>query len=190
MSRAISHALRPSFMLLCALFLCLPLAAHSQLPLSSLKNHNSKADLELDAGNVELRDKEQLAIATGNVLITQGELTLRTERMNIRYRRNNDENPVILRADAIGAVRLTSPSETATASWGIYDVEEEQITLGGDVVLTRGADTIRGRRLVVNLKTGVTTMDGAAGAEASQPGEPGRVRARFSAPNAQGNTQP
>jgi lipopolysaccharide export system protein LptA len=88
-----------------------------------------------------------------------------------------------LRADALGAVRLTSLNETATAAWGIYDVEEEQITLGGDVVLTRGPDTIRGQRLVVNLKTGVTTMDGAA--SSSQPGEPGRVRARFSAPSSQ-----
>jgi lipopolysaccharide export system protein LptA len=174
-----------SFRLALAAALVLSAPAAAQLPVSSLRNHDTKAPIDVDAGNMELRDKERVAFLTGAVTIKQGQMTLRTERMRIQYNRDG-ERLSILRADAQGAVSLTSPSETAKAAWGIYDVEQEQVTLGGDVVLTRGTDVLRGQRLELNLRTGITTLDGGASATASEPGSTGRVQARFAVPQRSG----
>jgi lipopolysaccharide export system protein LptA len=59
-------------------------------------------------------------------------------------------------------------------------VERGQLTMGGNVVLTRGETVIRGQRLELNLETGFTSMDGAPTTGGVSEGN--RVRARFSVP--------
>jgi lipopolysaccharide export system protein LptA len=155
--------------------------------LSSLKNHDTKQPIDIDSDRFEIRDRDRVAILAGSVKVRQGRLALDSSKMRVFYDRTSAKNPTIRRIDAEGAVRFNSPSEAAEAAWGIYDVEERQLTLGGNVKLTRGGNVVQGQRLEVNLITGVTTLDGAAGAVAQKPGPQtdsnGRVRARFSVPD-------
>ena len=66
------------------------------------------------------------------------------------------------------------PQETAQGDHGVYDVDSESITLIGSVVLTRDKNVIRGARLVLNLVTGESRIEGAPAG-----GAQGRVRGRF-----------
>jgi lipopolysaccharide export system protein LptA len=155
--------------------------------LSSLKNHDTKQPIDIDSDRFEIRDRDRVAILAGSVKVRQGRLALDAGKMRVFYDRTSAKNPTIRRIDAEGAVRFSSPTEAAEAAWGIYDVEERQLTLGGNVKLTRGGNVVQGQRLEVNLITGVTTLDGAAGTVAQKPGtqkdSSGRVRARFSVPD-------
>ncbi len=155
--------------------------------LSSLRNHDTKQPIDIDADRFEIRDKDRMAILQGAVKVRQGALALDSTKMRVFYDRTTAKNPTIKRIDAQGTVRFNSPTEKAEAAWGIYDVEERQLTLGGNVKLTRGDNVVQGQRLEVNLVTGVTTLDGAAGATAQKPSAPssgdGRVRARFAVPD-------
>lgn len=178
----------PSMQKLASALVALWLAAlPAQAQISALRNHNSKAPFDLSAERFEVRDKDGVSLFSGNVIAIQGDLKLVADRARAFYARTA-KTLTVRRVDAQGAVKLTSPSETVSAAWGIYDLESRVVTLGGDVVLTRGEDVIRGQRLELNLKTGVTTLDGRNGAapaavpNATQRGSDGRVRARFTVP--------
>jgi lipopolysaccharide export system protein LptA len=77
----------------------------------------------------------------------------------------------IARIDASGGVFVSSPTETAQGDAGVYDVDRGEITLTGQVVLTRGENVIRGQRLVLNMETGHSRIEGT--------GPSGRVRGYF-----------
>ncbi len=160
---------------------------HAQA-ISALKNHDTKAPIDIAAERFEVRDRERQANFIGAVKIRQGNLALDSDRVRVFYDRTSGANPSIRRVDAQGAVNFFSPSERAQAAWGIYDVEQGQLTLGGNVNLTRGTDVVQGQRMEINLRTGVTTLDGGIAAGVKSTAEPeagsdGRVRARFTVPD-------
>lgn len=160
---------------LASLLLSLPAAAQG------LRNHDTNAPIDVDAGRVEWRNTDRLAIWSGGVTAKQGDLTLKSATMRVATKPQGDSLQ-ILRLDASGGVTMTSPDERATSASGIYDVENRLLTLIGDVVLNQGQSTLRGQRLVVNLRTGRSTLDPGRGAA---PGEGGRVTGRFVVPDRQ-----
>lgn len=146
---------------------------------SALKQHNTHAPIDVNADRIEVRDRESQAIFQGEVKVVQANLTLESARVRVFYDRGGGDKLTILRIDADGAVRLTSPSERASANYGIYDVEDRQLTLVGNVILTKGESVLKGQRLEVNLENGVTRLDGAP-AGVGQRGD--RVTGRFAVP--------
>ena len=122
----------------------------------------------------------------GRVHVTQGDMVMDAARMTVNYARapTAGADPQIQRIDASGGVTLVDPSERATGSFGIYDLNRRLVTLIGGVTLTRGTNTVRGARLVIDLDSGRATVDGGAvgggGSTSAAPG--GRVSGRFSVP--------
>lgn len=169
-------------LLSCLLLATATLAAtqsHAQsLATSALKGLDTRAPIDVDADRIEVLDQQNQAIFSGNVRVVQGGLTLEANRIKIVYSRPAKGDPVIRRLDADGNVRLTTPSERATARFGIYDVDNRLLTLIGDVNLTRGTTKLKGNRLTIDLGTGRSTLDGQ-----SSTGQPGsRVTGRFAVP--------
>ena len=153
------------------------LSGHAAL--SALKNHNTHGPVDIDAQRVEVRDKDKTVLFTGTVHVAQGDMKLAANSARVFYDRNKNKSEV-RRVDAQGAVKLSSPTETVDAAWGIYDVETSAVTLGGNVTLTQGKNEVHGQRLELNLKTGVTTLDG--NDPSTKTANTGRVHATFSVP--------
>ncbi len=147
---------------------------------SALKNHDTRAPIDIDAARVEVRDKDNQAIFTGNVHAVQGDMKLDSPTLRVFYEKKSGSDPEIQRIDAQGGVTLTSPSETARGAYGVYDVGDRQLTMIGDVVLNQGDSVLRGQRLVIDLESGRSTLDGASGGGAAGAG--GRVTGRFIVP--------
>lgn len=144
---------------------------------SALKNHDANAPVDFAADRIELQDRADRAVLTGNVDITQGDMRLRASRVTIAYTSANQTQ--VTRMDASGGVTLTSRSETARAQFGIYDLRSRLVTMIGGVVLSRpGQGETRGNRMVLNMNTGFATLDG--GAVGGSGG--GRVTGRFTPP--------
>jgi lipopolysaccharide export system protein LptA len=150
--------------------------------ISALKQHDTKLPVDIDAQRIEVRDRENLALFQGDVKVRQGDLGLNAARVRVYFDRGPGDRITLLRVDAEGGVRLTSPTENATAAYGIYDVEERQLTMLGNVVLIRGESRVNGQRLEVNLINGVTTLDGGAQGGVTTT-DSGRVSGRFAVPN-------
>lgn len=166
-----------------ALLALLLLTATAATAQSALKRHDTDAPIDFDAASIEVRDRDNQALLTGDVKIRQATLTLDADSVKIFYTRPKTGDPAMRRLDAQGNVRVTSPSERAVGRYGIYDVEAKQITLIGDVVLTRGESASRGQRLVIDLDSGNLKFDGAnRNASPGAPATGGRVTGRFVVP--------
>jgi len=154
--------------------------AAAQGNVSALKGHDSKAPIDLSADRAEAQDRADRAIFAGNVIVKQGELTLRTARLTLAYA--NDNGIDINRIDASGGVVVTSPSETARGDFAVYDLNEGLITMVGNVRLERGGSFLSGGRLTIDLDSGRAVMDGGLRG-VNQSG--GRVTGRFTVPKRQ-----
>ena len=161
-----------------ALLLAAGAMAQSGFGPSALRGHDTRAPIDIDAARIEVRDRDRQAIFSGNVRVDQGSMTLNAASMRVFYEQAEGGNLAITRLDADGGVRMSSPSERASARLGIYDVETRQITLIGKVVLNRGDSVLRGDRLIINLENGRSTLDGSASAS----GDGARVTGRFVVP--------
>ena len=102
---------------------------------SALKDHNVENPVDISADRLEVKQKENIAFFTGNVVVTQSDMSLVSDRITVFYEEDREENnsSSISRLDASGNVTLTSPTETVRSTWGVYDFEERIITLGGKV---------------------------------------------------------
>ena len=145
---------------------------------SALKGHDSNAPVDVAADRIEVQDRADRAIFSGNVLVRQAELSLNAPRLTVAY--TNTGGVQIDRIDASGGVTVRSPSETATGQFAIYDIDSRLITLIGGVSLIRGDSRVNGGRLVINLRDGTAVIDG--GAPAGVEARGGRVTGRFTVP--------
>lgn len=163
-------------LLIAALMLGAASAANAQA-VSALKGHDSNAPVDFSADRIELQDRSDRAVLSGNVDVVQGDMRLKADRVTIAYNAANHNQ--VNRMDASGGVVLTSRTETARANFGIYDLQTRLVTMIGGVVLQRpGQGETRGNRMVLNLNTGFASLDGGA----VGGGKGGRVTGRFTPP--------
>ena len=148
--------------------------AAAQEGVSALKGHNSRSPIDLSADRAEAQDRADRAIFSGNVVVRQAGLTLRTARLTIAYASSGGID--INRIDASGGVIVTSPSETARGNFATYDLDSGLITMVGDVRLERSGSSLSGGRLTIDLNTGRANMDGGLRGVDQQGG---RVTGRF-----------
>jgi lipopolysaccharide export system protein LptA len=158
------------------------LPAHGQA-VSALKGHNSNAPVDVEADRIEVQDRADRAIFSGNVRAKQGDLSLASARLTVAYA-GGAGGTQIQRLDASGGVTVRSPSETATGQFAIYDLNKRLITMIGGVTLIRGESRVNGGRMVIDLTTGRATVDGSSvgGAGGVTGGGGGRVTGRFTVP--------
>ena len=150
--------------------------------------HDSSLPIEISADSLEVAQEEQVATFAGNVDAVQGDLVLSADKLEVHYEGKSSgvgiaagSSGTIRRIDAEGSVIIASPEETAEGDQGTYDVLARVVTLEGKVVLTRGANVIRGERLEMDLASGksriVGTETSVAGGGQAASGE--RVKALF-----------
>ena len=151
--------------------------AIAQGAVSALKGHNANAPIDVASDRIEVQDRADRAIFSGNVKVRQAQLTLDTQRLTLSY--SSGDGVKINRLDASGGVLVKSPSETARGNFGIYDLDRKLITLIGAVQLNRGGSQINGQRLTIDLNSGRAVVDG-GGRGIGQSG--GRVTGRFTVP--------
>ena len=150
---------------------------------SALKDHNVENPVDISADRLEVKQKENIAFFTGNVVVTQSDMSLISDRITVFYEEDREENnsSSISRLDASGNVTLTSPTETIRSTWGVYDFEERIITLGGKVEFNNAEGQLTSPRLQINLSTGQITMDGGR----VEGNESGRVSGQFTPPESE-----
>jgi lipopolysaccharide export system protein LptA len=153
---------------------------------SAQNRHDSSAPINFGADHIELQDKANRAILTGNVAVRQAEMTLNSARMTVAYTGQVvDGSPQVSRLDAAGNVLVTRPDQTARGQFAVYDLNKRVITMLGGVTLVQGGNTVNGGRLTINLDTGRAVIDGSA-VGGSAPGATtssnGRVTGTFSVP--------
>lgn len=149
---------------------------------SALRGHNSNAPVDWAADRIEVQDRANRVILSGNVVAKQGEMTLSAGRITVAYSTAGGTD--IHRMDASGGVTVRSPSETARGQFGIYDLDRKIITLIGGVNLVQKDARVSGGRLTIDLESGRAVMDGGGPVGTNQGG---RVTGTFTVPKSKGN---
>lgn len=103
-----------------------------------------------------------LVRADGGVLASSGDRTLHTPRLEAELtRQGGSDGPMAMRvAEAFDGVTVTTASESISGRRGLYDAAAQTITILDDVTIRRGGNVLTGARAVVNLATGVSSLQG------------------------------
>jgi len=152
-------------------------------PRSALGGHNTNAPVDVTSDRIEVQDRADRAVFSGNVHVTQADMTLDTQRLTVAYSGGQGSSGLqINRLDAAGGVTVKSPSETAKGDFGVYDLDKKLITLIGNVHLVRDNNLVNGSRLVIDLNSGRAVVDGGPPGVNSSGG---RVTGHFTVPQKQ-----
>ena len=138
-----------------------PAATQSKGPFGGFK-HDSSAPIEIVADVLEVRQAENLAIFSGEVVAGQGTLRLTADLLTVTYATEGTDadTGAIQHMRAEGNVFLSNGAETAQGAWAEYDVANGTIHMGGSVVLTQGDNAISGETLVIDLEAGTGRIEG------------------------------
>jgi len=149
-----------------------------QGPTNALQGFSQNRDqpVHIESATLEVRDKQKEATFSGDVRVKQGDTGLRCKSLVVFYEPDPKAadnaktlpaaNPGpggsqrIKRLEARGGVIVTQKDQTATGDLGVFDMKSNTVTLTGNpVVMTQGANVLRGERLVVDLTTGVSRVE-------------------------------
>ena len=162
---------------------------------NSLFRHDSNAPIDVSAARIEVQDRADRAILSGNVVATQGDMRLTSASLVVLYSNNQGSSGggggvQIRRLEASGGVTITQPGQTARGQFAIYDVDRKIVTMIGNVSLVRNDARVQGGRLVLEMDTGRAVLDGGAAGAPGQRASGGRVSGRFTVPQTQSRQAP
>ena len=158
-----------------------------------------KEPVELNADNLEMRDKDGVAVFTGNVSVVQGDRILRTSKLIVHYAKAadkksdkdkqdspaNDDQEKLATADsggglgstgvekmeASGKVYIKTATQVATGDEGVFDGKSKLMVLTGKrVILADGDNVATGCKLTAHMDTGKAYLE-----SCKSPGQNGRV---------------
>ena len=151
-------------------------------PAQVFGSHNSNAPVNFNAGRIEVQDRADRVVLSGAVRVEQAGLVLNAARMTVAYR--NSGGIEIDRIDASGGVTVKKAGDTASGNVAIYDLNRRLITLLGNVTLTQGTNRLSGGRVIIDLASGRSTIDGRStgGSSTGSQDSGGRVSGTFTVP--------
>ncbi|MEA2905220.1 MAG: lipopolysaccharide export system protein LptA [Alphaproteobacteria bacterium] len=157
-------------------------AQQNRIPPSTMQGLSSNRDqpVRIQSASLEVRDKQQLAIFSGDVHVVQGDTDMKCKILHVYYDNNASGEAAkggvkkaaqpgpanqqqIRRMEAKGGVILTQKDQVATGDSGEFDMRANTVTLIGNVVMTKGHDVVRGQKVTVDLTTGVYKVDSGGG---------------------------
>lgn len=149
---------------------------------------NDGEPIEIEASELRVEDGNSTATFVGDVVVIQGETSLKTQRLKVFYAGSgsatsgNAVQQRISRLEAAGGVYIASKDQTAKGDAASFDMAREVMVMTGrEVVLSQGPNVVVGNKLTVNLKTGQANLTAVKGQVAgdSNTGGSGRVKVRI-----------
>ncbi len=128
------------------------------------------APIDVEAGRLDVDDRSKQAVFKSDVHAVQGDFVVRTSELRAFYTgaaglaeesTPGEKKPPaeITRIEARGKVIVTSKNgQNATGDWADFNVKENRVVLGGDVVLTQEKNVVRGSKLTIDMVTGESVI--------------------------------
>ncbi len=135
-------------------------------------SQNRNEPVKIRAASLEVREKDKVATFTGDVYVLQGDTEMRCKVLVVSYEAETGTRTADAAAPGPGGDRqirlieakddvvVVQKDQRATGDAVTFNMRENTVTLVGNVVVTRGSNVLRGQRLVVDLTSGVSKMDG------------------------------
>ena len=126
--------------------------------------HDASLPVEVVADFLEVDQLTGNATFTGNVVVGQGQMRLSAGKVIVEYKtkeaQESDSGGKISRLIASEDVLLVNGPEAAEAELAEYTIDEAEVVMTGNVVVTQGANALAANKMVVDLNTGRAQMSG------------------------------
>jgi lipopolysaccharide export system protein LptA len=148
---------------------------------------NKDKPIQIESASLEVHDKTKVATFHGDVVVVQGDMTLKCQTLVVFYGPEEGKPAAsashaaaappgahheskmvgpgkqdIRRIEARGGVTVVSKDQNASGELGIYDLKANTITLTGNVVITQGKNVMHGDRVVFDTITGDARVESGA----------------------------
>lgn len=164
-------------------------------PETSAFGRDSREPVDVRSERFDLDDIKHIAIFRGNVVATQGDSVLKAPEMHVTYEGKatqefvnggapQDKSQNGQGGEATGLSRLVARTgvivtmgtdRRVTGDVADFDAKSDTALFTGNVLVTQGKNTLQGRRLYLDRKSGRTRLESPA-----EPGVPaGRIAATF-----------
>jgi lipopolysaccharide export system protein LptA len=133
---------------------------------------NAKEPIKIDADRLDVMDRENRAIFSGNVVAVQGESTIRCTVLTVVYERaapgsgpklpaaaGGQGNDAIKQIYCAGPVTVVSKEQVGTGDNAVFDRVANKIVMTGNVTLSQCQNVTTGDRLVYDLNSGWRTSN-------------------------------
>jgi len=130
---------------------------------------NQSTPIEIEADELEVQDKTNVAVFSGNVVVKQGAAAMQTARLTVYYAKSalpgegteapqTPQSQRISKLEAEGRVLITSDGQSATGDAGTVNFDDRTLLLNGNVTLTQDGNVVTGDILTVSLDTGIAKV--------------------------------
>lgn len=139
------------------------------------------APIHIRSNGLEFLHEEQRIRYLGDVLVTQGDMTIKSDRLTVLYENgasNHAANPIAgagtssrqrLRSiTAEGGVEITSNGRRATSNTAVFNERKRTVTLRGNVTLREGENQVTGDVVTVFLDEKRSVVKGGRGKRRAQ----------------------
>jgi lipopolysaccharide export system protein LptA len=136
---------------------------------------SAKEPIKIDADRLEVHEKQNKAIFTGNVSVVQGKTLMKASKLVVFYAKGSGGSvttgaAAIDHIEATGKVYVRSDKQVATGDAATFNMGSQLLVMtGSKVVLTDGDNVAVGCKLTVRMQTGKARLDSCKG------GRTGRV---------------
>jgi len=125
--------------------------------------------LTVQSDHLDIWEKKQQAMFTGNVHLARGSFELFCDTLRAFYR-SGEEGGGIDHALASGHVRMLQGDKKGTAASALIDIRRQLVTLRGHAAMAQPGGRVEGDTIVYNIAARTTEV---------RQGENGRVRLRI-----------
>ena len=113
--------------------------------------------IEILADSMEWNKQLGQAVAIGNAKATQGQTTLKANKIIAVL--NKDNSQQITELQASGNVVFLKDNQLATGDKAIYYLNQDKVIITGNVELKRDSNIIKGEKLIIDFLTGLSKME-------------------------------
>ena len=134
---------------------------------------SGKEPIKIDADRLDVFDKEQRAVFSGNVVAVQGDSTMKCTSLTVLYEQGRGPGAApsspagpagsengIRKIDCKGPVTVTAKTQVATSDNATFDRVQNKIILTGNAALSDGPNVTKGDRVVYDLNTSRAYIEG------------------------------
>ena len=117
-----------------------------------------RGPVRVDADSMEFDYKTMVLSYRGNVVVTQADVTLRSDSLRVVLNREGPQKPTEVVAE--GNVRIDAGERHASGGKAVFDDAKRTVTLSDQATLRDGPNEIEGERVVVYLDEERSIVEG------------------------------
>ena len=140
----------------------------------SLSLTSRKDPIHIRSHDLEFFYEEKRIQYRGNVVVTQGDMTLKSDRLTVLYEdpaptaTNTSAQQRLKHIVAEGRVEITSGERRATSRKAVFNQKKRTVTLRGNAVLQEGPNQVKGDIVTVFLDEKRSIVKGGKGKRQAQ----------------------